>query len=432
MIMLFIASVHYWTGPVHKKRRLLEVMWEGCGFRAWMKILPMGGAPLISLLLMVFLLPVSEWEAIGKYIVAAFGLFPFLPSGVNVALSLAIYTEAIGCVVTLTPGLKRIFDRRVLSPSLFVIWTGTCLIFSASVFLLWWLSSVDWKAVWEFIVSAWKFIVVTLGLFPALPRIVNVALSIAIYAEIIGCMLVFVSGLKNRHKGRRQSLRRLKPWTIVCLSLSITVLLIWGLTLVNWRAVGRFIAGIFGLLPSLPTAVNIALSAAIYVEIIGCVACLASGLKNRHVGWKRSLTRLWGLTIFCLGLVIVAFLGWGLYTISDQLSWILAITLTVAIVVLLFIIILNLIKDALPFFVVLRSPARYGSEMWKQELRNRDPEFQAWTLRRTTPDTLNLSMSDFLMVLQEIENSIQKEPALSAYWAKRYQVEQTLRQERIG
>ncbi len=41
-------------------------------------------------------------------------------------------------------------------------------------------------------------------------------------------------------------------------------------------------------------------------------------------------------------------------------------------------------------------------------------------------------MDAFLSLLEEVEPIIEKEPALSIYWAKRNQIEQILRQDKSG
>jgi hypothetical protein len=424
-LILFIASTFHWAGPI-RKHMLFEAMWENCGFRDWgKKIKVYGQYPLLwGLFYILVLTSIFYWNSIRKFVVAACGLFPSLPLAVNIALSFLVYAEIIGLLVALVLGRGGKREKRGGSLRVFVLWTARCLALSGAALLIWGLSSINWQAVWQ-------FILVECGLFSSLPSAVNVALSLLVYGEIAGLLVALASRLIKKRGGRVKSLEVFKIWTVLCLVLSAVVLLIWGLTIVNWQ----LIASTLGLLSFLPPAVDAALSVAIYVEIIGLVVALVSGIRRKNEGWSRGLKVLKKWSALSLGLVAITFLVWGSYTYSDYLARLLAIIIFSAPALALLVLFSILLRDAAPYLVVLRGPirrARFNSASWKQELRNRDPEFQAALLRRTTPETLDLPVGDFLTLLQEVENSIKGDPAQSAYWAKRQQIEQIIRQERIG
>src|SRR5262249_25951496 len=72
---------------------------------------------------------------------------------------------------------------------------------------------------------------------------------------------------------------------------------------------------------------------------------------------------------------------------------------------------------------------KYSAAEWTDALSALPPEPQAIRLRLTTAETVGLTPSDFLQLLVAIEHVIGPEPAVSAYWAKRYETEQIVRHE---
>jgi hypothetical protein len=439
-LSLFIASSYYWKGPVRNKRMLLETMWENCGFRIGKEIAFSVGVYSFSLigLFMIFELTrgltTVDWKVFWKNFATTFGLFSFLPQTVNISISIILYLEIIVGLVSLSLGLKGKHNRWRQSKKVFLKWSIYCLILPIIILLNWGVDLVNWQAFWA-------FIVVTFDWLPFFPILVNIALSLVICAEIIGCLVSLVSGLMQKYNRWQRSMKMFLIWTGFCFGLSMVVLLIWGLVSMNWKAFWKFITTTFGLLPFFPPIVNVALSFAIYIEIIGIVISLVSGLKQRYNQWRRGLKILQKWTVFCLGLVLITFLGWGLYIFSNYISRALAIILFIALVVIFVIILKKLIRDVIPLldpvfqFIGIRrlkGYPGYNSESWKKELSSLDPNFQASLLRRTTPETLDLTINNYLSLLQEVEHIIEKEPALSVYWAKRNQVEQIIRQEKSG
>jgi hypothetical protein len=81
-----------------------------------------------------------------------------------------------------------------------------------------------------------------------------------------------------------------------------------------------------------------------------------------------------------------------------------------------------------------RLPHRaFTPDTWKARMRGLGPAQQKDLLYQTDHQTLGLGEErEFLPVLREIRPWIKAEPALSAYWAQRSQLEESLRQERRG
>lgn len=68
----------------------------------------------------------------------------------------------------------------------------------------------------------------------------------------------------------------------------------------------------------------------------------------------------------------------------------------------------------------------------KQIIFSEDPKKQEKALRHFDHSSLKLSDEDFLDLLREVELSIQAGAAANIYWKKRYDIEQRIRQNRIG
>ncbi len=120
--------------------------------------------------------------------------------------------------------------------------------------------------------------------------------------------------------------------------------------------------------------------------------------------------------------------------IAAIVAWLLLILLVLLIGALLFLLGRELIW-LMRLLVVPRSPYPPVSWLpgeWKVTLQQAQPRQQRDLLRRTTHQTLGLRPNEFLHFLIEIEPLVREEPALSAYWEGRDQLEQALRQERQG
>jgi hypothetical protein len=77
-------------------------------------------------------------------------------------------------------------------------------------------------------------------------------------------------------------------------------------------------------------------------------------------------------------------------------------------------------------------PGSFTREEWLKLLEPRSAGDQEEILLRTTHESLSLTPSGFLDVLNSAGSMIKGEPALSTYWRRRAELEQVLRQERRG
>jgi hypothetical protein len=77
-------------------------------------------------------------------------------------------------------------------------------------------------------------------------------------------------------------------------------------------------------------------------------------------------------------------------------------------------------------------PNKFTAEEWKHKINEAGTERQKALLLRTNHQTLGLTPEVFLTLLYEIQPLIKKEPALSAYWERRHQLEEILKQEKRG
>jgi hypothetical protein len=77
-------------------------------------------------------------------------------------------------------------------------------------------------------------------------------------------------------------------------------------------------------------------------------------------------------------------------------------------------------------------PGTFTESGWKLLIGSERPERQEYILSRTTHQSLGLTPTQFLGVLQEVSALIEEEPALSTYWSHRAELEQVLKQERKG
>ncbi|MBI3824188.1 MAG: TIR domain-containing protein [Planctomycetes bacterium] len=75
---------------------------------------------------------------------------------------------------------------------------------------------------------------------------------------------------------------------------------------------------------------------------------------------------------------------------------------------------------------------RFSVSEWKTLMRDSTPRKQTELLVRTNHNSLAVSVSEYLLILKEIEPAIKAEPALSTYWELRARLDQVLRQERHG
>jgi hypothetical protein len=130
-------------------------------------------------------------------------------------------------------------------------------------------------------------------------------------------------------------------------------------------------------------------------------------------------------------------LGARIYDVSSEIvlsgklpQLLVFIVLGVALIGVL-VIVLQLAGDIRPILGELRRLPPLTGEQWELQFENLRSDQQAMFLRRTSARSLNLTDPDFLALVRKIEKHIQKEPALSAYWAKRHDLETIERQRRV-
>lgn len=462
-LALFTASTFGWTEQKLRSRPVVATMWENGNLKSWGGVIKknlfrVAVTPLI--LIAVAALTEVDWPRVGERLSRTYNQIPPLPPALKVMVKVTVV--GLACVVCLAvvtrlmPWLRQKDWRRSLhSRSEDVRSWGQklgesdgcagCLGWITLGLIVSGLSSIAWQSLWDYTLT-------TFGLFPSFPLAANVALSAIIYAEAAGCVVALAVGLIKGRSGWKPVLKGLGIWTLVCMAATDIVLLVWKLSRINWRAVGDSIGAhvggffaytlnLFGFLPSL---VNGLLSLAVYVEIIGCLAGLAVGLRKKDVAWGQARKVMKVTTKISLVMALIAFLLWGLgsllgflgsslqeVVISGRLAQLIAVIIVVVLGVWFIVHFVPQVSEVMPYLGARHKPAE-SDETWKRQFRGLDPNTQAGLLKRVTRGMFNLSDQKLLLLLEEIEPSIEKEPALSAYWEKRFEIEQITRQHRIG
>jgi NACHT domain-containing protein len=423
---MFAACGYNWMGSNPKRRMLLEAMWQNCGYRAFGIFTAIYSLGVLIMCLPVFVvlgLASIDW----KLVVQTAGLFPGWPQAVNGAVSATIYAQILGCLARVVWGLRRREQGARLLEAL-VRWTGVCLGTALLVISIWGLTSIDRQAILELLMTV-------CFLVPFLPPRANLVVSLALYAEVVGCLLSLLAGLRQRRHKRDRALEFLARWTGACLGVMVVIFVTWYISAFNWLAVVQFIESTFAVFPQLPSLVNIVISGVLYAEIVGVVASIVRVSRRRYrVPLDLRFFLRW--TAVCSGLGAATFVAWGIYRYSAYLARSFAVILLLAVAAVWFLLFGRLMRGVGPALALyLLGPigrASYDRTTWIQQLAKLDPPAQAALLRRTMPDAVNLQAHQFLALLQEAETSVQEEPAKSAYWAKRYQIEQIVRQEKVG
>ncbi|MCP4105094.1 MAG: hypothetical protein GY749_06095 [Desulfobacteraceae bacterium] len=144
----------------------------------------------------------------------------------------------------------------------------------------------------------------------------------------------------------------------------------------------------------------------------------------------------------CVGLVMTYI--WILYVIEWLFSknWGMVgvyIAYAIAIIILLitvvfFIIVLKRVSHLLSILwrKKMYPPNSFTIEIWKDRISQANESQQTDLLLRTNHQIIGLTPEAFLELLYDIQSLLKKEPALSAYWEKRNQLEEILKQERQG
>lgn len=183
---------------------------------------------------------------------------------------------------------------------------------------------------------------------------------------------------------------------------------------------------------------------AVYVEIIGCLAGLAVGLRKRKETWAQAWKVLKRTTWASLVIAALTFLLWciaallssleaSLYDVVmlGKLGQLIVFVLALASLGTGLYFLAPLMGEMLPYFKV-RFYSVGTCEEWKWQFRGLDPNTQALLLRQMRRKMFDQSDHELLSMLEEVQDSVKAEPALSAYWEKRFEFEQITRQHRIG
>jgi Cdc6-like AAA superfamily ATPase len=78
------------------------------------------------------------------------------------------------------------------------------------------------------------------------------------------------------------------------------------------------------------------------------------------------------------------------------------------------------------------APGSMTPSSWRKQLAESKPDQQHILLLRTNYQSLGIKADDYFEFLKEVRPLITSEPALSTYWSQRAQIEQVLKQERVG
>jgi hypothetical protein len=273
------------------------------------------------------------------------------------------------------------------------------------------------------------------GLVVMLP--IGAAIACLTHGIVLGAFALVSRRIFDRRFG-------LRPWLATAWHTS-TYLWAIGVTLLAIPIVNALFEwladAIFGSLVGTFTAINRSLQAAtswfgLYVAgPLGAVLAIDyfARRKLRHSVHHRGVGAA-SAVLLAMAVAQLVPLMWDRLA-SSRLGPILAIALTI--------LWLALAALALSWIVVLvarpllrrRRPYPAGSftpDSWLAQLAAADAEAQAELLRRTNRDALGVDLVSFLDTLRSAEPRVKTDPAASAYWAKRHEIEQALRQERQG
>ncbi|MCP4153281.1 MAG: hypothetical protein GY757_36455, partial [bacterium] len=386
-LSLFAAGSTHWTGPVQKRRMLLEAMWENSGFGIvykrrgvyrfgiWSLVFSCLMLSLAALLGLYYGSDWTSWTSFWLSLAESIGIFSFLPLAFNIFLSVIVYVILTGCAAVLIVSLRWGEYRWIRCRQLLLMWAGFGTLIFVFIFAISGLSVVDWPSFWALMVTAFD-------IFPYFPSKVGMILSLLLYIEIIVIPVSLLVGFRQGKDKWRRALTVFGRCTAGCLSFAIIVLSIWGL---YWIGLERILA-IFGIFSSFPLVINTALSGAIYLSLSGGLVILLWGMKQSYGRreWGYNLFRY--LTVFCAGVVVVTLVGWGLYEFAGHLSRILALFIILALVVMMVYLFRALIREATPLIGQAleligigrsRRLAGFGADEWKEELGGLEPNYQA-------------------------------------------------------
>jgi len=183
------------------------------------------------------------------------------------------------------------------------------------------------------------------------------------------------------------------------------------------------------------SAVNLIL----IVCAVGLVTAVIVWLIRRDFSAVRTV-----LKYMLIALLWLLFFGWGMQFVLRTLDRLTQGSVLMGILAILMVLLIGigvfytlwLFRRRFQFLVVWRrkppTATAISPDYWKMQLTAADADLQQILLAQTNHQTLGLRADQFLLLLEEVADSIELEPALSTYWDKRDRLEQVLKQERQG
>jgi hypothetical protein len=235
-------------------------------------------------------------------------------------------------------------------------------------------------------------------------------------------------------------------WIAVCLFFAATVLVVWGIWLINFRPLWNLLGNTFNLFTFLPWFVNRSLSIAVFIELIGVLATIVLWFRKRDVEWRKRLVFLQISTGLSVGLLVIVLIGWGVITLlglwlmlmlnvvvfSGKLPQIIVVLVMLGALGALMSMLTPLTKDAMTYLGEFHRRPQRSAEQWRLQFEVLEADRQARLILRTTARSLGLhDDSALLNEFKAIEKDIKKEPALSAYWVRRKNLEAIDRQKQV-
>jgi hypothetical protein len=277
---------------------------------------------------------------------------------------------------------------------------------------IWGVVETPWAAVWAFLLRV--------SLFPRAPEKANVLLTAVIWVEGAGLLVITMW---------RRSDRLVNGFVLTALC-ALAAALIAGVFLVDWGGVWGLLVRI-SLFNNLSPIWNVVISHWLYAEAIGGLLALRRMARPEATSAAGTgFFRAW--TTVCAGAALFSLLCWSMYFFGDLYGRGAALVL---VALCLYLALGHLAWDATRYLVILRNVhflGRSTGSQWAAEFQKLNAEGQAMALRRATPEWLNVTPAELLALLASVQEVVLPDPASSAYWAKRFEIEQILRQERMG
>jgi hypothetical protein len=385
-----------------------------------------------------------DWPQFAQRLAQLPNRLPSVPLGIKICVNVLVFTFICVVVLRQMPRLRSWIEQRRKK-------VNTSSVGEAALGCLAWillglacsgisaLSKINWQSVGAYALQ-------TFGLFPSLRTWVNVSFSVIAYGILAGCLVTLVVIVVKRLRDVSKILEGLAIWVGWCLTAALIVLVLWGVSTIDFSSPRAFIVAtivaIFSLFPYFPALVNALLSLAFYLEVIGCLVALGMAVRKRDEGLQQPLKVLGTWTMVSAVVALVPFLVWGILlllaklglgfysaAVTGQLGPIAVVVLIIGCIISIFILTSKTLAGTwLDVSDVFRRPANPIDE-WKQ-FQHLSPKRQAMLITRASES--NRSDEDFLKLLQSVEKSVAEEPASSVYWETRGKMEAIALQKRMG